>query len=83
MGRCTERRRCRKQSEKMDCRCRELSPFFCEFLLAVGESEKDCCHVFEQCRLSQLPFGKPLGSRRTFLMGFERARNRRLYLVYQ
>ena len=37
---------------KMDCRCRKLSPFFCQFLSAVGELKKDCRHTFEQCRLS-------------------------------
>ena len=29
---------------KMDCRCRKLSLFFCQFLSAVGESEKNCRH---------------------------------------
>ena len=43
----------------MDCRCRKLSPFFCQFLSAVGESEKDCRHIFEQCRLSPKPLGRP------------------------
>ena len=37
---------------KMDCRCRQLSPFFCQFLSAVGESGKHCRHIFYQCRLS-------------------------------
>ena len=31
---------------KVDCRCRKLSPFFCQCLSAVGESEKDCRHIF-------------------------------------
>ena len=43
----------------MDCRCRKLSLFFCQFLSAVGESEKDCRHIFEQCRLSPKPLGRP------------------------
>ena len=30
---------------KMDCRFRKLSPFFCQFLPAIGESEKDCRHI--------------------------------------
>ena len=46
---------------KIDCRCRKLSPFFCQFLSAVGESEKDCRHIFEQCRLSPKPLGRPRG----------------------
>ena len=44
---------------KMDCRCRKLSPFLCQFLSAVGKSEKDCRHIFEQCRLSPKPLGRP------------------------
>ena len=44
---------------KMDCRCRKLSPSFCQFLSAVSESEKDCRHIFEQCRLSPKPLGRP------------------------
>ena len=44
---------------KMDCLCRKLSPFFCQFLSAIGESEKDCRHIFEQCRLSPKPLGRP------------------------
>ena len=45
---------------KMDCRCRKLSPFPSQFLSAVGKSEKDCRHIFEQCRLSPKPLGRPL-----------------------
>ena len=48
---------------KMDCRCRKLSPFLCQFLSAVGKSEKDCRHIFEQCRLSPKPLGRPLKRR--------------------
>ena len=44
---------------KMDCRCRKLSPFPSQFLSAVGKSEKDCRHIFEQCRLSPKPLGRP------------------------
>ena len=45
---------------KMDCRCRKLSPFLCQFLSAVGKSEKDCRHILnEQCRLSPKPLGRP------------------------
>ena len=43
---------------KMDCR-RKLSSFLCQFLSAVGKSEKDCRHIFEQCRLSPKPLGRP------------------------
>ena len=44
---------------KIDCRCRKLSPFFCQLLSAVGESGKDCRHIFERCRLSPKPLGRP------------------------
>ena len=44
---------------KIDCRCRKLSPFSCQFLSAVGESDKDFRHIFEQCRLSPKPLGRP------------------------
>ena len=37
---------------KMDCRCRKLSPFVCQFLSAVNELEKDCRYIFEQCYLN-------------------------------
>ena len=50
---------------KMDCRCRKLTPFCCQFLLAVGESEKDCRHIFEQCRLLPKLLGRPLACERT------------------
>ena len=45
---------------KMDCGYCKLSPFFCQLLLADSESEKDCRHIFEQCRLSPKPLGRPL-----------------------
>ena len=44
---------------KMDCRCRKLSPFPYKYLSAVGKSKKDCRHIFEQCRLSPKPLGRP------------------------
>ena len=37
-----------------------LSQIVALFLSAVGESEKDCRHIFEQCRLSPKPLGRPL-----------------------
>ena len=45
---------------KLDCRCRKLSSFLSQYLSAVGESERDCRHIFEQCRLSPKPLGRPL-----------------------
>ena len=51
----------------MACRCRKLSPFFCQFLSAIGESERGCRHIFEQCRLSPKPLGSPHQEQRLLL----------------
>ena len=50
---------CRFVESKNGLSLSQIVALFCQFLSAVGESEKDCRHIFEQCRLSPKPLGRP------------------------
>lgn len=67
---------------RMDCRCHKLSPFFCQFLSAVSESEKDCRHIFEQCHLSPKPLGRPLYKGYTQNLSFTNLPQKLIYLSW-
>ena len=50
---------CRFVESKNGLSLSQIVALFLSVLSAVGESEKDCHHIFEQCRLSPKPLGRP------------------------